>query len=167
MNFRKAKFEDIDTILKIIKDAKEHLKNSGLSQWQGDYPDRSTIEEDIEKEIGYVLSIDDIIKGYVVVDFIDDEIYRDIKGKWKTDGLYASIHRTAIDSSCRGLGYGSEFFKFAEKVALERGVFSVRVDTDPKNLTMKHLFEKNGYEYCGTVFIEGEKIAYEKILKGE
>ncbi len=63
------------------------------------------------------------------------------------------------------MGYGSEFFKFAKKVALERGVFSVRVDTDPKNLTMKHLFEKNGYEYCGTVFIEGEKIAYEKVLK--
>lgn len=29
---------------------------------------------------------------------------------------------------------------------------------------MKHLFNKNGYEYCGIVFIDGEKIAYEKLL---
>lgn len=167
MNFRKAKFENIEPILKIIKDAKEYLKNNGLSQWQGNYPDRTTIEEDIEKDRGYVLNIDNTIKGYMVVDFTDDEIYKNIKGKWKTKGKYASIHRTAIDSSCRGKGYGREFFKFAEKIALESGIFSVRVDTDPKNLIMKSLFEKNGYEYCGIIFIEGEKIAYEKVLKGE
>lgn len=164
MYFKKAKLENIDDILEIINQAKENLKKKGLSQWQGDYPNKSTIEEDIKKEIGYVLEVENCIRGYVVVDFTEDEAYKNIKGKWNSLGKYVSIHRCAIHDELRGKGYGSELFKFAEKIAKENSIFSVRVDTDPKNLTMKHLFEKNGYKYCGIVFIDGEKVAYEKIV---
>lgn len=165
MNFRKAKFEDVENILEIINHAKEYMKENGLKQWGDDYPNKDIILKDIEREVGYTLIVDNLVRGYVVVDFIDDEVYRNIKGSWKTSGDYASIHRCAIHKNLRGRGYGSELFKFAEKLAREKNIISVRVDTAPENKTMRHLFDKNGYEYCGTVFISGEKVAYEKILK--
>lgn len=164
MNFREAKKEDIESILEVISHAKEYMKRNNSTQWNENYPNKETIINDIEKNIGYVLIVENLIRGYMVVDFSDDEIYKNIKGKWKTFGNYASIHRCAIHKELRGQGYGSELFKFAEKLALSKNIRSVRVDTAPENETMKHLFNKNGYEYCGTVFIDGEKIAYEKLL---
>ena len=164
MNFREAKKEDIESILEVISHAKEYMKKNNSTQWNENYPNKETIINDIENSIGYVLIVENLIRGYIVVDFSDDEIYKNIKGKWKTFGNYASIHRCAIHKELRGQGYGSELFKFAEKLALSKNIRSVRVDTAPENETMKHLFNKNGYEYCGTVFIDGEKIAYEKLL---
>ena len=144
--------------------AKEYMKRNNSTQWNENYPNKETIINDIENNIGYVLIVKNLIRGYIVVDFSDDEVYKNIKGKWKTFGNYASIHRCAIHKELRGQGYGSELFKFAEKLALSKNIRSVRVDTAPENETMKHLFNKNGYEYCGIVFIDGEKIAYEKLL---
>ena len=164
MNFREAKKEDIESILEVISHAKEYMKRNNSTQWNENYPNKETIINDIEKNIGYVLIVENLIRGYIVVDFSDDEIYKNIKGKWKNFGNYASIHRCAIHKELRGQGYGSELFKFAEKLALSKNIRSVRIDTAPENETMKHLFNKNGYEYCGTVFIDGEKIAYEKLL---
>ena len=164
MNFREAKKEDIKSILEVISHAKEYMKRNNSTQWNENYPNKETIINDIEKNIGYVLIVENLIRGYIVVDFSDDEVYKNIKGKWKTFGNYASIHRCAIHKELRGQGYGSELFKFAEKLALSKNIRSVRVDTAPENETMKHLFNKNGYEYCGIVFIDGEKIAYEKLL---
>lgn len=164
MNFREAKKEDIESILEVISHAKEYMKRNNSTQWNENYPNKETIINDIENNIGYVLIVKNLIRGYIVVDFSDDEVYKNIKGKWKTFGNYASIHRCAIHKELRGKGYGSELFKFAEKLALSKNIRSVRVDTAPENETMKHLFNKNGYEYCGIVFIDGEKIAYEKLL---
>lgn len=164
MNFREAKKEDIESILEVISHAKEYMKRNNSTQWNENYPNKETIINDIENNIGYVLIVKNLIRGYIVVDFSDDEIYKNIKGKWKTSDSYASIHRCAIHKELRGRGYGSELFKFAEKLALSKNIRSVRVDTAPENETMKYLFNKNGYEYCGTVFIDGEKIAYEKLL---
>ena len=164
MNFREAKKEDIESILEVISHAKEYMKRNNSTQWNENYPNKETIINDIENSIGYVLIVENLIRGYMVVDFSDDEVYKNIKGKWKTFGNYASIHRCAIHKELRGQGYGSELFKFAEKLALSKNIRSVRVDTAPENETMKHLFNKNGYEYCGIVFIDGEKIAYEKLL---
>ena len=164
MNFREAKKEDIESILEVISHAKEYMKRNNSTQWNENYPNKETIINDIENNIGYVLIVENLIRGYMVVDFSDDEVYKNIKGKWKTFGNYASIHRCAIHKELRGQGYGSELFKFAEKLALSKNIRSVRVDTAPENETMKHLFNKNGYEYCGIVFIDGEKIAYEKLL---
>lgn len=164
MNFREAKKEDIESILEVISHAKEYMKRNNSTQWNENYPNKETIINDIENNIGYVLIVKNLIRGYIVVDFSDDEVYKNIKGKWKTFGNYASIHRCAIHKELRGQGYGSELFKFAEKLALSKNIRSVRVDTAPENEIMKHLFNKNGYEYCGIVFIDGEKIAYEKLL---
>lgn len=59
------------------------MKRNNSTQWNENYPNKETIINDIEKNIGYVLIVENLIRGYIVVDFSDDEIYKNIKGKWK------------------------------------------------------------------------------------
>ena len=39
------------------------------------------------------------------------------------------------------------------------------MDTDPSNLRMQHILEKNGFKYCGVIKYQGsERLAYDKLL---
>ncbi len=165
MNFRLSTLEDTDRIVELIDQAKAFLKASGVDQWQDGYPDKNAIIGDINKGDGYLLIDNDHIVGYTCISFDGEECYKDIKGEWKSEQPYAVIHRTVIDNECKGKGLASLMFKFAEKLALSKNVFSIKVDTDEDNSIMKHILQKNGYEYCGVVWFQNSnKIAFEKIL---
>lgn len=83
MNFREAKKEDIESILEVISHAKEYMKRNNSTQWNENYPNKETIINDIENNIGYVLIVKNLIRGYIVVDFSDDEVYKNIKENGK------------------------------------------------------------------------------------
>ncbi len=67
MEFRKSIKSDIDSIMNIIKQAQEYLKNQGLDQWQNNYPNIDTINQDIDNVNSYVLVDNGKILGTVVV----------------------------------------------------------------------------------------------------
>ena len=78
---------------------------------------------------------------------------------------YVVVHRLALDRHSRGKGLASQVFALAEALAQKRNIHSFKVDTDNDNEIMKHLIEKNGFQYCGTIcFDNSEKIAYEKLI---
>lgn len=165
MQYRQGTTDDINKILEIIKDAKEYLKEQGLTQWQGKYPDKSDIFNDIKNNIGYVLIKDNDIVGYFVLTFEKELAYEKIKGKWLNNLPYSSIHRTAIKKECRNQGLSKYIFNFSEELSLKNGYHEIKIDTSTDNLPMKHLIEKNGYHYCGTVIIDGDdKVAFQKSL---
>ena len=53
-----------------------------------------------------------------------------------------------------------------EKITKERGIYNIRIDTHEDNFKMRNLIEKNGYSYCGKIFLtNGDlRVAYQKIL---
>ena len=74
----------------------------------------------------------------------------------------------AICGEYRGQGIASIAFRLTEKLCIQKGIYSVRVDTDENNTIMRHVLSKNGFNYCGTIWFDNnEKYAYEKILKRE
>ena len=95
-----------------------------------------------------------------------DKIY---DGHWLTgdDGRdYIAIHRVAISVSSRGSGLSGKIIDFAVSFAKEKGRKSLRIDTHRGNAVMRRMLEKNGFEYCGIIYLESgdERIAYEKVL---
>ena len=75
------------------------------------------------------------------------------------------VHRLALDASVRGRGLASQVFEETERLARSREIHSFKVDTDNDNQIMKHLLEKNGFQFCGTIcFDNSEKIAFEKLI---
>lgn len=167
MEFRKTTKKDIKRIMKIIDEAKIYFKENKINQWQDGYPNIKVIEDDIKNGCSYVLLKDNNVIGTSVIDFNGEETYNKIyKGRWLTNKEYAVIHRIAIDNSYKGLGIASEIIKNAEKLCVEKNIKSIRVDTHRDNISMQKLLKKNGFTYCGIIYLEdkSERVAFEKII---
>lgn len=165
MKLRITKKEELDVAVQIICEAKEHLRSQGINQWQSGYPDRKCICDDIEKQRGYFCMSGKDILGYLCIDFEGEPAYETLDGNWKCDDEYAVVHRLAIRSQQRGKGIASLAFSFVQELCMEKGIHSIRVDTDEDNKKMQHILYKSGFEYCGTVwFAQSTKMAFEKIF---
>lgn len=165
MIFRKATTADIDTIERIIKAASARLGAAGIDQWQRGYPNRTSIENDVEAGVGMVLALGNEILAYGAVIFTGEPAYDDLTGgKWLTDGQYAVVHRLCVSEIFVGMGFAKQFMSAAEAMAAER-VKSFRIDTHPDNKIMQSLVERMGFTYCGDVIIESRRLAYEKVLQ--
>lgn len=165
MKLIKATTQDIDLIMTFINEGKNFLKSKGVDQWQGEYPNRQSIVDDIANEIGYLISDGEITVGYCCVDFGGESAYDDLVGEWLSYGDYAVLHRLAMSGEHRNKGFADVAFSLAEKLTREKGVFSLKIDTHEGNEVMLHLLEKNGYTYCGKVtYPQGDRIAFEKLI---
>jgi len=167
MQFRKASDADVSSIMRIIKQAQDFLGEQGVDQWQDNYPNSETIMNDIHNNNGYILKKDDILIGTVAVIFGVEKDYETIyNGKWLSNHEYAAVHRIAVGSEYKGLGLASIILKNVEEICLNKGIHSIKVDTHEENLPMQKLLKKNGFQYCGIVYLEdkSKRIALEKLL---
>lgn len=163
MELRKAKVHELDTAMALIDQAKAFLKQQGVDQWQSGYPDRDCIAADLATEKGYFCVEDGTVVGYLCIDFDGEPAYASLHGTWLTQEAYVVVHRMALDDRVKGRGLASRAFTLVEELAREKGVHSFKVDTDRDNRIMRHLLEKNGFSYCGTIrFDNSEKVAFEK-----
>jgi RimJ/RimL family protein N-acetyltransferase len=167
MKFRKTVEQDIDNIMNIIRQAQEFFKKSNIDQWQNNYPNKQTIKEDILNGYSYVLLKDENIVGTAAISFDGEKTYKNIyNGKWLSHGEYAVIHRLAVDSDYKGSGISSEIIRNVEKMCLDKGVKSIKVDTHEQNLPMQKLLQKNDFTYCGFIYLENKskRVAFEKMI---
>lgn len=167
MNFRKSTNDDIDSIMRIIKQAQDYFKENNIDQWQNNYPNVETIENDIAEDDSYVLLKDNKVCATSVISFKGERNYDKIyEGKWLSDESYAVIHRIAVDNTIKGCGLSGEIIKRAEELCRENNINSIRVDTHEENISMQKALKKNGFEYCGVIFLAdgAKRIAFEKII---
>ncbi|MGL4847614.1 MAG: GNAT family N-acetyltransferase [Clostridium sp.] len=167
MIFRKAVLKDFNSIRKIIDDAKEYLKESGVFQWQGEYPTDELLIKDINSGDNYVVEEFGEVIGTGVISFKGEETYEKIEGKWLSNDDFVVIHRLAVSKNFKNKSIASKMLKFTEELAKENGVYSIKIDTHKDNNTMKRLMEKNNFTYCGMIRLldSTERIAFEKLLK--
>lgn len=164
-NFRKACPTDIIHIWNIILEAKAEMERENRSQWDEYYPLISTIENDIEKEFGYVLHHDGKVVAYGAISFEGESAYKSIDGTWLSDNPYIVLHRLAVADEFKGIGIAKVFFKQAENLAIGQGVHSFKVDTNFDNKRMLKILNKLGFKHCGVVkYPKGNRLAFEKIL---
>lgn len=161
-----AKAEDQLAIWNIIKDAITKRKSEGSDQWQNGYPNPNAILEDIHNKHGYVArDSNNLIRAYIAI--IDDiePAYEVDSVQWLTKEPYTVIHRLAVDQQNPLKGLATWIMKESEKISLQIGRNSIKVDTNFDNAPMLRIFEKLGYTYCGKVILNGgERLAFEKIL---
>ena len=167
MEFRKAVETDVDSIMKIIKQAQDYFKEKGINQWQNNYPNVEVISNDVAEKNSYVLLKNNEVVATAVVSFKGEKTYESIyEGEWISNKEYAVVHRIAVDNNHKGLGLSSQIIKNVEELCVEKGVSSIKVDTHEENLSMQKLLRKNKFEYCGIIYLEDSspRIAFEKIL---
>lgn len=171
MLFRKSEPKELENILEIVVETQKYFKENGIDQWQNGYPNRETILDDMNKDQSYVLLDDnDEICGICTISFIEEESYKKIvDGEWKSDietVPYGVIHRIAIKGNLKKKGVGSFIFREVEKIVRAKNINSIKVDTHEDNKPMQESMKRNGYEYCGVVYIQGgaKRVAFEKLL---
>ncbi|MGI6027801.1 MAG: GNAT family N-acetyltransferase [Candidatus Heteroscillospira sp.] len=160
-----AQEKDIEICSAILESAKAFQREQGFVQWTDDYPNIDVIRDDVKNSKGYVVKSGEKIAGYMCIDFDGEPAYDKIEGNWNTTEPYAVVHRMAFSPEFRGIGLADITFKLIEELCVDRGVMSIRIDTDFPNKRMQHILEKNGFVNCGVIVFQGSgKLAYDKTL---
>lgn len=150
----------------MYEEAIEDLRVAGVNQWQGGYPNRASICEDLAAGQLYVAEEDDLVVAATALIFGTETTYEMIEGAWLSDEVYGTIHRTVVERERKGRGTIGKLFDYAESVCRKEGFFSLRVDTHCDNTAMKNALKKHGFVYCGVIWVEDSspRNAYEKLL---
>lgn len=166
MTFRKTKADDIPQIMKIVRLAQSYLKEQKVDQWQDGYPKEGTFEEDIKNGVSYVYEKEGRVIGTLALIFEKEPTYEVIyDGAWETEDIpYATIHRIAVQEEYKGNGIAGEMLAEAEKICKGQKVHSIRIDTHKENRSMQNWLKKNGFEYCGWIYLMSgaKRLAFEK-----
>ena len=170
--FRKMTENDLDAVLRITSEARALIKGKGFDQWQGEYPSETLFKQDIENNIGYVVTHGDEVCAYFVITDTPEEDYESITdGKWSNDLPYCTIHRTAVAGKYHGNGVFAFILDTCEKMAKEKGIRYLRADTHGKNKAVQHVLKEKGFRYRGNVTVlcepghETARQAFEKRIK--
>ena len=168
-HFRKTEYADIPAVMGLINQAKAYMKDQGIDQWQDGYPNEASIANDIAHDYSYVMEEKGKVIGTMAVLFDGEPTYDQIyDGAWKTsEEPYAAIHRVAVDAECKGQGIAGAMIEEVVKMCQEKGIRSIKNDTHKDNKSMQRMQAKNGFEYCGIIYLEdgAERIAFEKIIE--
>lgn len=156
---QKATFSQLSQIQEIYETAKNFMRSTGnMTQWTNGYPSQSLIEQDIASGICYTCMDNDEIVGVFIYFQAQDPTYKKIyQGKWLNSAPYGVIHRIA--TACQARGAGS----FCMNWAFEQ-CHNLKMDTHRDNKVMQNALSKNGFKYCGIIYLEDgdERLAYQK-----
>lgn len=162
MEIRSAKLQDLPRLMEIFDIAREYQKSHGNpTQWPVGYPPEQKVREDIDNGFCYVLEEDRRVAATFALIPGEEPTYQYIEsGDWLSEKPYCTIHRVASDGTKRGIG--DRIMEWC----LQR-CHHVRIDTHSDNLVMRHVIEKNGFTYCGIVYVEDgtARVAYEFLRK--
>ncbi|MCI6636484.1 MAG: GNAT family N-acetyltransferase [Clostridiales bacterium] len=175
MEFQKAGEAQIERLAALYADARAAIAAFSIDQWQDGYPRVSDIENDIRRDELWIGMTGERIDcaaallcgkpGETSVEHTYDRIE---DGAWLTCTRteYAAVHRVACASWARGTGCASRMMTYLAELARGKGKLSLRIDTHEGNLAMRKMLAKNGFVYCGVIYLAGgdKRVAYERIL---
>lgn len=168
MKFRKTTIEDISSVLEIIQQAQEYLKWKNIDQWQNGYPNADSVIKDIQNGYSYVIEENRTVIGTMAIVFDGEPTYEHIyEGEWKTTStLYATLHRVAVRKEWKGKGIARKMVTEVALMCQEHNIGSIRMDTHRDNYSMQSMMKKNGFVYCGIIYLEdgAERLAFERKL---
>ena len=148
------------------------MRRHRLDQWQDAYPNEESVLLDIDRGEGYVMTYGGQVAAYFCLSSRPETAYASITdGKWRAEGPYCVIHRSAVEASFRGTGMADKMMAAAEELTRAMGIGDLRVDTHRHNESMKALLKRCGFQYRGNVLVqvaEGHdprRQAFEKVLK--
>jgi ribosomal protein S18 acetylase RimI-like enzyme len=148
---RKGKLEDIEAIMSLTKDCAKAMIARGVYQWNEHYPNKLAFENDVTRNELYVLEIEGVIRGTIVISTFMDNEYIPIT--WLTKNMNnIYIHRLAIHPELQGKGFAQQLMDFAEQYAIDNNYASIRLDTFSQNKRNQKFYELRGYKRLGDIY---------------
>lgn len=101
----------------------------------------------------------EVIEAVFMYDMREDPTYAVIEdGAWPNDRPYGVLHRIASSGRKKGVASFCMQWCFAQ-------CGNLRCDTHDNNKVMQHVMKKNGFEYCGRIYVEdgSPRVAFQKV----
>lgn len=147
MLVRRAIFDDIEPVMAIVRETVEEMAEYGNDQWDLSYPNEARFLKDIENETLFVAEEAGVIMGFVTVDQDEPEGYRGLP--WSHAGACLVIHRFAVARHSRNRGVASVLEEAVGRMASDRNISLLKVDTHSTNTVMQSFLTKKGYQKVG------------------
>lgn len=161
MIIKKCKDNEIDKIMQIYESSRNFMRaNGNTNQWINGYPSKELIVEDIKLKRFYgVYENGDLIGVFMLLTGNDTTYEKIYEGSWLNDENYVVIHR--IGTIAHGKGVAKLCYDFALSKCK-----NLRIDTHSDNLIMQRSLLKNGFKYCGVIYLENgdPRLAYQKSI---
>jgi ribosomal protein S18 acetylase RimI-like enzyme len=167
MIIRKANKTDLENIMKMYKSCVTGMVKNGIDQWDDAYPNTEIISEDLNVGTYYVAEMEGAIIGGVNIDKNQDKTYLDINWEDKSDSFLV-VHRLGVKEEFWNKKIGKDLMLFTEKLVIEKGMKSIRLDTYSGNPKAMEFYRRLGYRELGTIDLKPNKDKYfcfEKIIK--
>ena len=167
MIIRKANKTDLDNIMKMYKSCVNGMLKNGIDQWDDSYPNTEIISEDLNVGTYYVVEMDGTIIGGVNIDKNQDDTYLALDWEDKSDSFLV-VHRLGVKEEFWNKKIGKDLMLFTEKLVIEKGLKSIRLDTYSGNTKAMEFYRRLGYSELGTIDLKPDKDKYycfEKIIK--
>ena len=159
MQIRPTKRNELPLIQHIYTEARKYMRENGNNQqWINGYPSDELLINDIQEETSYVCLDGAEIVGVFTFAIGEDATYHEIyDGKWLNDALYGVVHRLGSLRSQKGVGAFCLEWCFQQ-------IPNIKVDTHEANIPMKKMLLKNGYQKCGTIYVNDgtPRVAFQK-----
>ena len=154
---RHSTIADIPAVMEMYGHSRAVMRANGNHvQWVG-YPTLENLQQDVTEGVSYLMVRDQKAAGtFALVPGIEPTYSIIVRGRWLDESPYATFHRLAAAEGTRGIA--AEAFAYAKKHCPH-----LRADTHAANSAMRHILDKEGFVYCGIVFMEdgSERLAYE------
>lgn len=135
--------------MRIITLCLEHMRSTGIQQWDEVYPNLQVVEEDARARTLFVIRYDERCVAAICLNEVQPEQYADLP--WKiTDGRALVIHRLCADPSWQQRGAARELMDFAETHAQQQSYSSIRLDAHTGNPRALALYKRRDYVRVGS-----------------
>ena len=142
--FLLANYDDIPQIIDIY----HSLIGTPGCAWSLDYPSRETAEADVDSKSLYVLKKNDIIVAVASVGEFNELGHL----TWALKAP-CELARVGVISTLQKQGIGTTILKNIIKTAKEKGFDGIRMLVSKTNPSALALYDSNGFEKCGEVFM--------------
>ena len=161
MEIRKTRIDELDKVMDIYARARKFMaEHDNPTQWGINKPSREQIKEDILAGKCHVCVEGDELAAVFYFAHETDPTYTKIyEGQWLNDEDYSVVHRIASAGTVKGAG------SFCMNWACAQSK-NVKIDTHKDNEPMRRSLIKNGFDYCGIIYLTdgNRRVAYEKLL---
>lgn len=157
---RRARMTELNRILEIYAYARSFMASTGNpNQWGSAHPPAEQLVLDIQNGCLFVVVEESVIHGVFYFYIGEDSTYKVIhKGAWNHEKPYGTIHRIAGD--------GSGGILKAAVTYCKTQIDYLRIDTHEDNRVMQRAVEKQGFTYCGIIYISdgSPRLAYDLLV---
>lgn len=156
----KSTFADLPVIMELYDYGRRIMRNNGnMNQWTNGYPTQEVVMQDIAQGNSF-LCLENDGRPVGIFAFIvgkDPTYARIYDGQWLDDTQpYGTIHRLASRDDVRGVS--AACFDWCRVQ-----ISNLRADTHRDNRIMQHILLKQGFSYCGIIYLLNgdERLAYQ------